>query len=64
MKHEGELVGQEWLERDPRIQVIYDVTVHGPAGGIEAELVNVSSAYWLFSRCRSKLLSDPLSASR
>ena len=43
MKHEGELVGHEWLERDPRIQVIYDVTVHGPAGGIEAELVNVSS---------------------
>jgi hypothetical protein len=43
MKHEGELVGRDWLERDPRIQVIYDVTVHGPAGGIEAELVNVSS---------------------
>ena len=33
MKHEGELVGREWLERDTRIEVIYDVTVHCPAGG-------------------------------
>jgi hypothetical protein len=43
MKHEGELAGREWLERDTRIEVIYDVTVHCPAGGIDAELINVSS---------------------
>jgi hypothetical protein len=43
MKHEGELVGREWLQRDARVEATYDVTVRSPAGGVHAEVINVSS---------------------
>jgi len=42
MKHEAILAG-DWLPRDPRVEVEYDVRVHCEAGDIEAHLVNLSS---------------------
>jgi hypothetical protein len=43
MKHEAILQGQEWLPRDPRVDVDYDLRVHCEAGEIEAQLLNLSS---------------------
>ena len=43
MKYEGELVGEEWVERDPRVDVIYGVLVRAGSGNVEAELINISS---------------------
>ena len=42
MKHEAILAG-DWLPRDPRVNVEFDVRVHCEAGDIEAHLVNLSS---------------------
>lgn len=42
MKHEAILAG-DWLPRDPRVDVEFDVRVHCEAGDIEAHLVNLSS---------------------
>jgi hypothetical protein len=43
MKHERNFVGREAPQRDPRIDVNYEVTVRGPRGEMAAELVNLSS---------------------
>lgn len=43
MKHEAILEGQEWLPRDVRTDIGYDVRVQCEAGEIEAQLVNLSS---------------------
>ena len=43
MKHEAILAGQEWLPRDPRMDVDYDVHVRCDAGDIEAQVVNLSA---------------------
>jgi hypothetical protein len=43
MKHEAILEGQEWLPRDPRIDVDYDVRVRCDAGEIPAQVVNLSA---------------------
>ncbi len=43
MKHEAILEGQDWLPRDPRVDVDFDVRVHCEAGEIEAQLINLSS---------------------
>lgn len=43
MKHEPILAGQEWLPRDPRTDVEYDVRVHCDGGDIDAQLVNLSA---------------------
>ena len=43
MKHEAILAGQEWLSRDPRIDVDYDVSVQCEAGEIDAQMLNLSS---------------------
>ena len=43
MKHEVILEGQDWLRRDPRVDVGFDVRVHCEAGEIEAQLLNLSS---------------------
>jgi hypothetical protein len=43
MKHEAILEGQEWLPRDTRVDVGYDVRVHCEAGEIPAQLINLSS---------------------
>jgi hypothetical protein len=43
MKHEAILEGQEWLPRDTRIDVGYDVQVHCEAGEIGAQMLNLSS---------------------
>ena len=43
MKYEGELVGRELVERDPRVDVTYEVLVRGADASVEAELVNISS---------------------
>ena len=43
MKHEAILEGQDWLPRDPRVDVGFDVRVHCEAGEIEAQLLNLSS---------------------
>ena len=42
MKHEAILAG-DWLPRDPRVDVEFDVRVHCEAGDIDAHLVNLSS---------------------
>jgi len=43
MKYEGELVGEEWVERDPRVDVIYEVLVRAADSSVGAELINISS---------------------
>jgi hypothetical protein len=43
MKHEAILAEQEWLPRDPRIDVDYDVRVHTENGEIDAQIINLSS---------------------
>ena len=43
MKYEGELVGRELVERDPRVDVTYEVLVRGAEASVEAELMNISS---------------------
>jgi hypothetical protein len=43
MKHEGEIVGEEWLERATRVEVSYGLTVRYPGGSADAELINLSS---------------------
>ena len=43
MKYQGELVGRELVERDPRVDVTYEVLVRGADASVEAELVNISS---------------------
>lgn len=43
MKHEAILAGQEWLPRDPRIDVDYDVRVRCDAGEVPAQVVNLSA---------------------
>ena len=43
MKYEGELVASEWVERDVRTDVSYELLVHGPDRSVGAELVNLSS---------------------
>jgi len=42
MKHEAILAG-DWLPRDPRVDVEFDVRVHCEADDIDAHLVNLSS---------------------
>ena len=43
MKHEAILAGDDYLPRDTRIDVNYDVSVECEAGEIDAEMVNLSS---------------------
>ena len=43
MKYEGELVGEEWVERDPRVDIIYEVLVRAADSSVGAELINISS---------------------
>jgi hypothetical protein len=43
MKYEGELVGSEWVERDARTDVNFEVLVRGPSRDVGAELINLSS---------------------
>ena len=43
MKHEAILEGREWLSRDARGEVDFDVRVHGPQGLIEAQILNLSA---------------------
>ena len=43
MKHEVILEGQDWLRRDPGVEVGFDVSVHCEAGEIGAQIVNLSS---------------------
>jgi hypothetical protein len=43
MKHEVILEGQDRLQRDPRVDVGYDVLVQCEAGEIDAQLLNLSS---------------------
>ena len=43
MKHEAILAGQDWLPRDPRVAVDFDVRVRCEAGEIDAQIVNLSS---------------------
>lgn len=43
MKHEAILAGQDWLPRDPRVDVDFDVRVVCDAGEIGAQIVNLSS---------------------
>ena len=43
MKHEAILAGQDWLPRDPRVDVDFDVCVHTEAGEIGAQIINLSS---------------------
>ena len=43
MKHEAILAGQDWLPRDPGVDVDFDVRVHTQAGEIGAQIVNLSS---------------------
>jgi hypothetical protein len=43
MKHEAILAGQDWLPRDPRVAVDFDVRVRCEAGDIDAQIVNLSS---------------------
>lgn len=42
MKHEAILEG-DWLPRDPRVDVDFDVRVHCPAGPVEAQILNLSA---------------------
>ena len=43
MKHESIVAGDEWLPRDPRVDVDFDVRVHTDAGEMDAQIVNLSS---------------------
>jgi hypothetical protein len=43
MKHEAILAGQDFLPRDPRVDVDFDLRVHCEAGEIDAQLLNLSS---------------------
>jgi PilZ domain len=43
MKHEAIVAGDEWPQRDPRVDVEFDVCVHGPAGEVEAQIINLSA---------------------
>ena len=43
MKHEAILEGQDWLPRDQRVDVDFDVRVRCQAGEIHAQIVNLSS---------------------
>ena len=42
MKHEAILEG-DWIPRDPRVDVDYDVRVHTDAGEVSAQIVDLSS---------------------
>lgn len=42
MKHEAILEGQ-WLPRDPRVEVDFDVRVHCADGSVEAQILNLSA---------------------
>ena len=54
MLHQGKLEGREWLPRNRRLDVDYDVRVHCAAGEFDAAVVNLSSDGF---RLRSR---DPL----
>jgi hypothetical protein len=43
MKHEAIVAGEEWPPRDPRVEVDFDVRVHGPAGEVGAQIINLSA---------------------
>ena len=43
MKHQAILACQDWLPRDPRVDVDFDVRVVCDAGEIDAQIVNLSS---------------------
>lgn len=43
MKHEAILEGREWLPRDERVEVDFDVQVHSPQGLIDAQILNLSA---------------------
>ena len=43
MKHEAILAAEEYLARDTRIDITYDVSVECEVGEINAEVVNLSS---------------------
>ena len=42
MKHEAILEG-DWIPRDPRVDVEFDLRVHTEAGEVDAQIVNLSS---------------------
>jgi hypothetical protein len=42
MKHEA-ILADDWVARDPRVEVEFDVRVHTEAGEVEAQIVNLSS---------------------
>lgn len=56
MKYESELVGRELVERDPRVDVTYEVLVRGADANVEAELVNISSDGFRL-RCNEPLMT-------
>ena len=43
MKHEAILASEEWLPRDPRVDVDFDVRVLTKAGEVQAQIINLSS---------------------
>lgn len=43
MKHEVILEGQEWLPRDSRVDIDFDVLVHCTAGPVNAQILNLSA---------------------
>jgi hypothetical protein len=56
MKHEADIAGREWLERETRVEVGYALTVGSPVGCFEAELINLSSEGFRL-RCNEPLES-------
>jgi len=56
MRYEGKLVGKGWVERDPRVDVIYGVLVRAGDADVEAELINISSDGFRL-RCNGPLQS-------
>ena len=43
MKHEAILAGQDWLPRDPRVDVDFDVRLQCEDGQIDAQIINLSA---------------------
>ena len=43
MKHEVILEGQEWLPRQARVDLDFDVQVHCTAGSVDAQILNISA---------------------
>ena len=43
MKHEAILEGREWLPREERVDVDFDVRVLGAKGQIDAQILNLSA---------------------